>query len=708
MRLSGSAVALLLATGGIAAVSTMSFAAVAEHGHAATPLAAPANNRAGLVALARVNPAGALVQARQARLAQPTEREGELELRYEHFENGDSRLRYLLHTPQNEQLELYPSGAVNQLHSGQRVKVSGLALGRVNEVADADDHILLPASDVLIMGADGGSNGGTAASAGGALGEQRTAVMLVNYENAPNDKPWTRQQAADFMFGPVSDYFMEASYGKTWLTGDALGWYTVPLQGGACPAGTIDEANRLATQSGVDLSQYDRLVYLVPESSGCNANWGTVGGAPSRAFVPAGLDLQIVAHELGHNLGLRHAHGLHCSEGVLAGNCSRLEYGDTMSIMGDALAHAGPFQKEQLGWLSGVTEVTTSGTYTLAPMAGQTTQPKGLKILRGRDAGGNRQWFYLDHRQPLGTDKSLFASSSFGDPQTLASGLLLRIATEGDADSGHLLDMTPGSVTWAPEFDMMDPALGEGLSFTDADSGLTITPLWADDNGLTVDIEFGQGNEPESPNQAPVAVNDSASTTQGNAVTINVLANDWDADSDALSISGADSAGGKVSISNGRLVYTPSAGFSGTEVFGYRIADGRGGEAAASVSVTVQANPPEPEYPNQAPVANNDSASTGGSAISIDVLANDNDPDGDSLRIASVTQGSKGRVSINADGTLSYTPAHNFKRGDSFSYTITDGQATASALVSISLSDNGGDSGSTGGKGNGKGNGKPH
>ncbi|MDP5293446.1 Ig-like domain-containing protein [Oceanimonas sp. CHS3-5] len=687
----------------------MSFAAVTEeahdHGIAAKqpPLAAPAENRAGLVALARIHPGKALMLARQARLAQPAEQQGELELRYEHHKDGSSRLRYLLHTQDNEQLELYPAGAVSRLHSGQRVAVRGLALGRESEITDADDHLLLLADDILILGADGGSNGGTAASAGATLGEQRTAVMLVNYENAPNDKPWTRQQAADFMFGPVSNYFMEASYGQTWLTGDALGWYTVPLQGGGCPSGTIDEANRLATQSGVDLSQYDRLVYLVPESSGCNANWGTVGGSPSRAFVTAGLDLQIVAHELGHNLGLRHAHGLHCSDGVLSGSCSRLEYGDTMSIMGDALAHAGPFQKEQLGWIKGVTEITGSGTYTLAPMAAQDGQATGLKILRGLDASGNKQWFYLDHRQPLGADRSLFASSSFGDPQTLASGLLLRLVTEGDADSSHLLDMTPGSVTWAPEFDMMDPALGEGLSFTDADSGLTITPLWADENGLTVDISLGEGGEPESPNQAPVAVNDSASTTENNAVTIDVLTNDWDADGDALSISGADSSRGKVSISNGRLVYTPPAGFSGTEVFGYRITDGRGGEAATSVSVTVQAAPTTPEDPNRAPVANDDSASTSGSAITINVLANDSDPDGDALRIASVTQGGKGSVRINADGTLSYTPAHNFKRGDSFSYTITDGKATASALVSISLS---GDGGSSGGKG--KGNGKPH
>lgn len=643
----------------------------------------------------------------RALLERRVELQGELELRYEHHEEGGSRLRYLLHTPNAERLELYLAGHAGDLHSGQLVRLSGYALGR--PVDSADDEILLSADELLVLaaegGADGGSNGGSVGSGYLSLGEQRTAVILVNYRNAPDDKPWSRQQAADFMFGPVSNYFMEASYGQTWLGGEALGWYTVPLDGGNCPSATIDEANKLATQSGVDLSRYDRLVYFVPSSSGCNANWATVGGSPSRAFITAGLNLKFVAHELGHNMGLMHAHGLSCSEGVLAGNCTSLEYGDTMDIMGNAASHTNPFQKELLGWLNrelapAVTEVTTGGTYILAPTASQDSSPKGLKVLRGLDANGRKQWYYLDHRQPIGADKPLFASSTFGDPETLANGILLRLATEGDRNSSYLLDMTPGSVTWAPEFDLMDPALGAGISYVDADSGLTITPLWADEKGMTVDIHF-EGGEPEAANRAPVAVNDSAGTRQDTAVTIAVLANDWDPDADKLSITAVGSSTGQVAISGDSLVYTPPAGFSGTEVFGYRIADGRGGEAGASVTVVVEAaveQEAEPEVANQAPVASNDEVALDAiQAITIDVLANDDDPDGDMLAITAVAPGGKGSVVLNPDGTLTYTPARNFKNNDSFGYTISDGRLSASATVSIRLQ--GGDGG---GKGNGK------
>ena len=56
-------------------------------------------------------------------------------------------------------------------------------------------------------------------------------------------------------------------------------------------------------------------------------------------------------------------------------------------------------------------------------------------------------------------------------------------------------------------------------------------------------------------------------------------------------------------------------------------------------------------------------------AATINVLANDSDPDLDVLQVESVTQGSHGAVVINGNGTLTYTPQANYFGSDSFTYT---------------------------------------
>ncbi|WP_188860062.1 Ig-like domain-containing protein [Marinobacterium nitratireducens] len=215
--------------------------------------------------------------------------------------------------------------------------------------------------------------------------------------------------------------------------------------------------------------------------------------------------------------------------------------------------------------------------------------------------------------------------------------------------------------------------------------------------GTTGNVTYVVDN-PVSSNTAPVAKNDSASTTAGTAVTINVLANDSDPDGDTLTVSSTSGVNGTAKINaNGSITFTPASGFSGTETFNYSISDGRGGNASASVSVSVA-----PASPNKAPVAVDDHASTTqGSAVTIAVLGNDYDPDGDKLTVTGVTQGSKGSVRINADGSLTFSPAKNFKNGDSFGYTISDGKSSASATVSVSVTASSG--GGTGGPGNGKG-----
>ncbi len=94
-------------------------------------------------------------------------------------------------------------------------------------------------------------------------------------------------------------------------------------------------------------------------------------------------------------------------------------------------------------------------------------------------------------------------------------------------------------------------------------------------------------------------------------------------------------------------------------------------------------------YPNNPPVANSDAATTAAnSAVTLAVLANDTDPDGDILTVTAVTQGENGTVVLNPDGTISYTPNSNSNGQDSFTYTLSDGIKTATGTVSVTVAEN--------------------
>ncbi len=67
------------------------------------------------------------------------------------------------------------------------------------------------------------------------------------------------------------------------------------------------------------------------------------------------------------------------------------------------------------------------------------------------------------------------------------------------------------------------------------------------------------------------------------------------------------------------------------------------------------------------------------------MLANDSDPDGDTLTVTDATTPADGTVVVNEDGTVFYTPAAGFSGTDTFDYTITDGTATDTATVTVAV-----------------------
>ncbi|WP_417920850.1 Ig-like domain-containing protein, partial [Christiangramia marina] len=187
-------------------------------------------------------------------------------------------------------------------------------------------------------------------------------------------------------------------------------------------------------------------------------------------------------------------------------------------------------------------------------------------------------------------------------------------------------------------------------------------------------------------NDAPIAVDDSASTIEDTPVDITVLDNDSDPDGDELTVTISEAqepANGTVTIDeNGVVTYTPDENFNGTDSFDYTISDGNGGTDTATVTVTVGAE-------NDAPIAVDDSASTiEDTPVDITVLDNDSDPDGDELTvtISEAQEPANGTVTIDENGVVTYTPDENFNGTDSFDYTISDGNGgTDTATVTVTV-----------------------
>lgn len=181
-------------------------------------------------------------------------------------------------------------------------------------------------------------------------------------------------------------------------------------------------------------------------------------------------------------------------------------------------------------------------------------------------------------------------------------------------------------------------------------------------------------------NRAPIAADDSASTAAATAVNISVLSNDSDPEGDALTLDTLGTpANGTASIQGNVVRYTPRAGFTGVDSFTYVVKDAFGASASATVRVNVAAN--------NAPVAVNDQVGIlKGQGININVLSNDSDPEGDSLRVTAVSQGMMGDVSINSDGTVRYQHRPGSSGDDRFTYTITDSAGnTATATVTVTI-----------------------
>ncbi|KIN69800.1 putative hemagglutinin/hemolysin-related protein [Sulfitobacter donghicola DSW-25 = KCTC 12864 = JCM 14565] len=236
---------------------------------------------------------------------------------------------------------------------------------------------------------------------------------------------------------------------------------------------------------------------------------------------------------------------------------------------------------------------------------------------------------------------------------------------EATSPNGEVVINDDGTITFTPDEGFTGEAV---VNYTISDGDLT--------DPAVVFITVNEDDE----NFAPVATDDTATTEEETPVTIAVLENDTDPEDDPLTITEATSPDGTVVINDdGTIEFTPNPDFIGEAVIDYTITDGEGGFDDARVTVTV-------ENVNDAPVATDDCVSTDlDTPVTIPVLANDSDPDGDPLTVTEATS-PDGTVVINDDGTIEFTPNPGFTGDAEIEYTISDGNGgedTAIAKVSV-------------------------
>jgi hypothetical protein len=185
-------------------------------------------------------------------------------------------------------------------------------------------------------------------------------------------------------------------------------------------------------------------------------------------------------------------------------------------------------------------------------------------------------------------------------------------------------------------------------------------------------------------NHAPSALAATYETAEDTALDITLSASDEEGDALSYSVVSQPSHG-TLSGTAPNLTYTPAANYNGPDSFSFKANDGTADSNTATVSISVNS------VNDDAPVAENDSAKgVRKGSTTINVLANDSDPDGDPLTIVSFTQGSKGTVAFVGGGTTgtAFTYTRNARAtgtlADSFKYTISDGNSgTATATVTI-------------------------
>jgi VCBS repeat-containing protein len=283
------------------------------------------------------------------------------------------------------------------------------------------------------------------------------------------------------------------------------------------------------------------------------------------------------------------------------------------------------------------------------------------------------------------------APTATNDAYTVAEDTPLTVAAPGVLTNDSDLDGTTLSA-------VVVTGPSHGTLTLNEDGSFTYTPDANYNGGDSFTYRASDGTTASNPatvtitvtavNDTPAAADDTYTTAEDTALTVSapgVLGNDSDPDGDAVTavVSSPPSHGSLSLNANGSFAYTPDPNFNGSDSFTYRASDGATASNPATVTITVSAV-------NDAPVAGDDAYSTAeDTALTVaapGVLGNDTDLDGDVLSAALGSGPAHGTLTLNEDGSFTYTPDANFNGPDSFTYRASDGSLTSGpATVTITV-----------------------
>ena len=258
------------------------------------------------------------------------------------------------------------------------------------------------------------------------------------------------------------------------------------------------------------------------------------------------------------------------------------------------------------------------------------------------------------------------------------------VATDEDTAVGGQVtssDVDGPSATYS-----LDSGAANGTAVVNGDGTFTYTPNanFCGSDAFTFSVTDGTASDAATVNvtvncvnDAPVADDASATTNEDTAVSGALSSSDPDGPSATYSLDGGASNGTAAVNADGSFSYTPNVNFCGSDAFTFSVSDGTASDGG-TVNITVTCV-------NDAPIAHDGAASTDEDTAVSGTLSS-SDTDGPSATYSLDGGASNGTAIVNPDGSFTYTPNPNFCGSDSFSFAVSDGTASDTAAVSVTVS----------------------